>query len=96
VSFEVDLLVRNASILTMDDQRPSAHTLAVHHGRVFALDETGLHGRIEIDAQGATVVPGFGDAHNHMACTAETFFAVSLEETRFARQACGARDIPPA
>jgi len=26
----------------------------------------------------------------------ETFFAVSLDETRFARQACGARDIPPA
>jgi hypothetical protein len=71
VSFEVDLLVRNASILTMDDNRPRARTLAVHHGRVFALFDDdradGLRGRTEIDAQGAALVPGFGDAHNHMA-----------------------------
>jgi predicted amidohydrolase YtcJ len=71
VSFEVDLLVRNASILTMDDNRPRARALAVHHGRVFALFDDdradGLRGRTEIDAQGAALVPGFGDAHNHMA-----------------------------
>ncbi|HEX4360396.1 MAG TPA: amidohydrolase [Pseudonocardia sp.] len=71
MSFEVDLLVRNASILTMDDNRPRARTLAVHHGRVFALFDDdradGLRGRTEIDAQGAALVPGFGDAHNHMA-----------------------------
>src|SRR5438034_914332 len=30
----------------------------------------------EIDLGGRTVVPGFIDAHNHFACTAETFFAV--------------------
>jgi predicted amidohydrolase YtcJ len=29
-----------------------------------------------IDLGGRTVVPGFIDAHNHFACTAETFFAV--------------------
>jgi predicted amidohydrolase YtcJ len=29
-----------------------------------------------IDLEGRTVVPGFIDAHNHFACTAETFFAV--------------------
>jgi predicted amidohydrolase YtcJ len=29
-----------------------------------------------IDVAGRTVVPGFIDAHNHFACTAETFFAV--------------------
>jgi predicted amidohydrolase YtcJ len=71
VSFEVDLLVRNASILTMDENRPRARALAVHHGLVFNLFDDdhadGLRGRTEIDAQGATLVPGFGDAHNHMA-----------------------------
>jgi predicted amidohydrolase YtcJ len=71
MSTEVDLIVRNASILTMDDGRPAARALAVHHGRVFALFDQdgadGLRGRAEIDAQGATLVPGFGDAHNHMA-----------------------------
>jgi predicted amidohydrolase YtcJ len=72
---EIDLIVRNAAIVTMDDQRPRAHTLAVHHGRVLALDAEGLRGRVEIDAQGAALVPGFADAHNHMA-----WFGSSLEE----------------
>lgn len=75
---DVDLVVRNASILTVDEQRPTAHTLAVHHGRVFALDEPGLRGREEVDAEGATVVPGFGDAHNHMAGFGQNLLSVDL------------------
>jgi hypothetical protein len=72
---EIDLIVRNARIVTMEDAVPRAHTLAVHHGRVLALDPDGLRGRVEIDAQGAALVPGFGDAHNHMA-----WFGSSLDE----------------
>ncbi|MHA6618871.1 amidohydrolase [Pseudonocardia sp. DLS-67] len=72
---EIDLLVRNAAVVTVDDARPRARTLAVHHGRVLALDADGLRGRTEIDAQGAALVPGFGDAHNHMA-----WFGSSLDE----------------
>jgi predicted amidohydrolase YtcJ len=72
---DVDLVVRNAVIVTVDDAVPRAHTLAVHHGRVLALDPEGLRGRTEIDAQGAALVPGFGDAHNHMA-----WFGSSLDE----------------
>jgi predicted amidohydrolase YtcJ len=70
-----DLLVRNAVIVTVDDAVPRAHTLAVHQGRVLAVDPEGLRGRTEIDAQGAALVPGFGDAHNHMA-----WFGSSLDE----------------
>jgi predicted amidohydrolase YtcJ len=29
-----------------------------------------------VDVGGRTMVPGFIDAHNHMACTAETFYAI--------------------
>jgi predicted amidohydrolase YtcJ len=72
---EIDLVVRNAAVVTMDDARPRAHTLAVHNGRVLALDAEGLRGRTEIDARGAALVPGFGDAHNHMA-----WFGSSLDE----------------
>jgi predicted amidohydrolase YtcJ len=72
---EIDLVVRNATVVTVDDARPRARTLAVHHGRVFALDADGVRGRTEIDAQGAALVPGFGDAHNHMA-----WFGASLDE----------------
>jgi predicted amidohydrolase YtcJ len=72
---DIDLLVRNAAVVTMDDAQPRAHSLAVHHGRVVALDPDGLSARVEIDAGGAALVPGFGDAHNHMA-----WFGASLEE----------------
>jgi predicted amidohydrolase YtcJ len=72
---KIDLIVRNARIVTMDDAVPRARTLAVHHGRVLALDPDGLSARIKIDAQGAALVPGFGDAHNHMA-----WFGSSLNE----------------
>jgi predicted amidohydrolase YtcJ len=75
---EIDLLVRNAAVVTVDDDRPRARTLAVHHGRVLALDADGLRGRTEIDAQGAALVPGFGDAHNHMAWFGSTLESVDL------------------
>lgn len=72
----VDLLVHNADILTLDDERPRARTMAVHHGRVLALDPgEGLRGRRTLDAGGATITPGFGDAHNHMA-----WFGLALDE----------------
>jgi predicted amidohydrolase YtcJ len=73
-----DLVVRNASIVTLDDAQPRAGSLAVHHGRVLALDADDLRGRTEIDAQGAAVVPGFGDAHNHMAWFGQGLDAVDL------------------
>jgi predicted amidohydrolase YtcJ len=78
----VDLLIRNASILTVDDARPRARALAVHHGRVFALsdadDADGLRAETEIDADGAALVPGFGDAHNHMAWYGQSLSEVDL------------------
>lgn len=72
----VDLLVHNANIITMDPGHPRAHTMAVHHGRVLALDpDAALSATTSIDAMGATVTPGYGDAHNHMA-----WFGLALDE----------------
>ncbi len=71
---KVDLLVRNATVITLDDDTPRARSLAIHHGRVVALDEA-LPARHSVDLAGATVVPGLGDAHNHMA-----WFGLSLDE----------------
>jgi predicted amidohydrolase YtcJ len=77
----VDLLVRNADIITLDPSRPRARSMAVHHGRVLALDpDDGIRGRRTIDAAGATVTPGFGDAHNHMA-----WFGLALDEIDLSR-----------
>src|SRR5687768_3608118 len=95
----VDLVVRNASVITMDEARPRASSIAVHHGRVFALDADDLRGRAEIDAQGGAVVPGFGDAHNHMAWFGQGLDAVDLSgltslDTLYERVAQRAATLP--
>lgn len=75
-------LFTNGRILTSDPGRPSAAAVAVRDGRIVAVgDEAAVRAEIgagatTIDLGGRTMVPGFIDAHNHMACTAETFFAV--------------------
>ena len=66
---KLDLLIRDARILTLDDTRPTARTLGVLHGRIVGLDEEVEHlpAHRVVDAGGATVVPGFNDAHCHTA-----------------------------
>ncbi|MGZ8563701.1 MAG: amidohydrolase family protein, partial [Candidatus Limnocylindria bacterium] len=75
-------LFTNARVVTCDPVRPSAAAVAVRDGRIVAVgDEAAVRPQVGADAAtidfgGRTLVPGFIDAHNHMACTAETFFAV--------------------
>jgi predicted amidohydrolase YtcJ len=72
----------NGRILTSDPASPLAEAVAVRDGRIVSVgDEAAIRPQVEvgattIDLGGRTMVPGFIDAHNHMACTAETFFAV--------------------
>ncbi|MGO4837462.1 amidohydrolase family protein, partial [Rhizobiaceae sp. 2RAB30] len=67
-----DLIVENASILTMDPDTPRASAIAIKGGEIAAvgdrasvLELKGQGTRI-IDAGGATVVPGFIEAHMHL------------------------------
>ncbi len=73
----LDLKLTHARIRTVDDGRPLARTLGVLAGRVVGLDEDveTLPARTTLDCRGAAVVPGFADAHNHMA-----WFGQSLDE----------------
>ena len=61
----------NARFLTMDPDHPVAHDLGIWRGRIVGLDEavTSLPAREVVDLQGATVLPGFLDAHVHLAWT---------------------------
>lgn len=61
----------NARFVTMDPDHPVAHDLGIWRGRIVGLDEavTTLPAREVIDLQGATVLPGFIDAHVHLAWT---------------------------
>src|SRR5207249_2935907 len=64
----LDLRLVNANVVTMDPARPVAREIGIWHGRIFDLDED-LPAAEVIDLQGATVLPGFIDAHVHLAWT---------------------------
>jgi len=67
-----DLIIRNARVLTMDEASPRAEAVAVAGNRILAVgsnDEiaalAGPSAKV-IDAKGATVLPGFNEAHMHI------------------------------
>lgn len=74
---KLDLLLRNADIITMDDRRPHATSLGIWQGRIVGLDDDldGLDAAEVLDLDGATVTPGFIDAHCHT-----TWFGLGLGE----------------
>ena len=70
-----DLVLVNANVLTMDPNRPRATAVAIAYGRITGLDEVPPGAARVVDLRGATVLPGFHDAHNHMI-----WFGMSLGE----------------
>jgi predicted amidohydrolase YtcJ len=76
----IDLLIENASIVTMDPARPVAARLGIWHGRVVGLDHDldGVTALRTVDLAGRTVLPGFVDAHVHLAWAGHAERAVDL------------------
>jgi predicted amidohydrolase YtcJ len=67
-----DIVLKNASVITMDEKQPAAEAVAVSGEKILAvggkdaLDAvTGAKTKV-IDCQGRAVVPGFNDAHLHL------------------------------
>ena len=69
-----DLLLTHARVRTLEGpgRADVARSLAIWRDRVVAVDEDVPAART-VDLDGAVVVPGFHDAHNHMA-----WFGLSL------------------
>jgi predicted amidohydrolase YtcJ len=63
----LDLRLVNANIITMDPAYPVARSVGVWGGRIVVLDDDALPAAQEVDLRGATVLPGFIDAHVHLA-----------------------------
>jgi predicted amidohydrolase YtcJ len=65
----LDLRLVNANVVTMDPDRPAARAIGLWRGRIVGVDEavTALAAAREVDLRGATVLPGFIDAHVHLA-----------------------------
>lgn len=83
---KLDLLLISGVILTGDDARPRARQIGIWGGRVVGVDEQvdGMEAIEVIDLAGATVIPGFHDAHCHTA-----WFGLGLQSVNLA----GARSI---
>jgi predicted amidohydrolase YtcJ len=85
-----DLALVNANVLTMDSDplaRPRASAVTIAGGRIEALDVSPAGAGRVVDLRGATVLPGFGDAHNHMVG-----FGMSLAEVDLRSSAAGSLD----
>ena len=79
-----DLIFYNANVITMDPAYPKAELVVVENGRITAVSASeAMHelrdGRTEvIDCKGKTIIPGFVDAHCHLAAFAEGFVSLNL------------------
>uniref|UniRef100_UPI0004792255 amidohydrolase n=1 Tax=Saccharomonospora iraqiensis TaxID=52698 RepID=UPI0004792255 len=73
----LDLLLRDVRALTMRADHPRAHTVGVVGGVIVGVDDEvrDLPARAVVDGGGATLTPGFTDAHNHMV-----WYGLSLAE----------------
>ena len=83
-----DLALVNANVLTMNPDpsaRPRASAVAVAGGRIYRAGRGSRPGADRVvDLRGATVLPGFHDAHNHMIG-----FGMSLAEVDLRASAAG-------
>jgi hypothetical protein len=89
----VDLVIRNAAVVTVDERMPTASAIGLVGDRIAWVGGDGAArerigpGTEVIDARGATVLPGIVDSHNHVRLGSnplevELAGAASLEDLR--------------
>ena len=95
-----DLLLVNGNVLTMDLVRPRARAVAVAGGRIVGVydGKPDISGTNAVDLKGATLIPGFHDAHNHLIGFGLTLTEVDLRvaslDELYQRVAGRARETP--
>jgi predicted amidohydrolase YtcJ len=101
-----DLIVTNARIYTVDENRPMVDAMAIRDGRVVAtgpargvMTMRGPNTRV-LDLNGRTVIPGMIDAHVHLLNLGNSLRNVDLVGTTsydevIARVVSRARETPP-
>jgi predicted amidohydrolase YtcJ len=75
-----DLALVNANVLTMDPARPRARAVTIAGGRIEAVTADPAEASADriVDLRGATLLPGFHDAHNHMIGFGRSLAEVNL------------------
>jgi predicted amidohydrolase YtcJ len=80
---DVDLLVKNAHVYTVDGKFTEAEAFAVKGGKIIAVGTTdsleiAFHANQVVDAGGKAIYPGFIDAHTHFYQYGQTLHQVNL------------------
>jgi predicted amidohydrolase YtcJ len=85
----LDLVIDNAIIHTMDPARPRAQRIGVWRGQIAGLDDDldAFSAEQVVDAAGATLLPGFVDAHTHLAWQGVGMGAVDIAPAQSVEQA---------
>jgi len=82
LSQEVDLLLHNANVVTLDPSQPRDEAVAVRGGRILFVGNRAGASRLgaarQFDCQGLTLLPGFHDAHLHFFSLASSLLEVDL------------------
>ncbi|MEY4456729.1 MAG: hypothetical protein RLY15_993 [Bacteroidota bacterium] len=79
----VDMIVHHAQIYTVDNQFSTAEAMAVQDGKIVAVGSNDdilkeYKSDSVVNAEGATIYPGFIDAHAHFVGYGQSLFAVDL------------------
>ena len=82
---DVDLLLRNGNIYTVNERQPHAEAVAVKNQRIVFVGSNEaakkIHAARVIDLAGKTVVPGLTDSHCHIFGIGEREMTLNLEGT---------------
>src|SRR5437879_12555376 len=82
---DVDLLLFNGNVYTVNEKQPHAEAIAVKQGRIVFVgsDEAAkkFHAKRTIDLHEHTVVPGLTDSHVHIFGIGERELTLNLEGT---------------
>lgn len=84
---QVDLILTNANIYTVDDDFSNAEAFAVRNGKFVAVGSSkdilkNYHANSVIDAEGKTLIPGLIDAHCHFLGLGLSMQMVDLTGTK--------------
>ena len=84
---KADLVLRNASVITLEPHHPSARTVYIRSGRILKVSGRDIDpasagpGARVIDCAGKTVIPAFHDAHCHILGYAESLLNIDVSPT---------------
>jgi predicted amidohydrolase YtcJ len=81
-----DLVLYNANVITLNPNFPKGELVAVKNGRILSVSGNKAMKQLRgtktqvVDCQGKTILPGFNDAHCHVAAYAESLLTPNISQ----------------